>query len=890
MGSFDKNSHKFGSNNNVRRQSRVAAPTVESVENRELLAAPAMNALSQLSVPGGKTLFVPLSSTTSDNSAVTYSVTSSDPAVKTSVISGGTYIKMSVNGYGDMVFKLFDNLAPTTVDKIKSLVQQGFYDGLTFHRVIQNFMIQGGDPAGNGTGGPGFTFADEFNSNAIFTGTGQLAMANSGSDTNGSQFFVTTGPQRSLDFKYTIFGQMVQGFDVLNKIQAVPTSKTDVPLNPVVINKAQVIADNTDAVLQLQAPAGESNSQLTITATGTDGDSSTQSVSVTGSADTVNDPPFLGTLKDLSTPINTPVTFTLNATDLENDQIESSVVAGSNANQVTITTNGSEVTVTPKTGFSGSVKIIAAVRQAGSTAWQMHGFNLTVTPPPVTATALTNKVQEGTATGDQVVAWFTDSSNANATAASYGASISWGDGTASVGTVRPRLGGGFDVVGNHTYTNEGTYATTVYVGDPGADGSAATVKSLTTGQYVATDAPLVAKGVTPGDVVAGQPWTGVIATFSDTNPASPIGNYSAIIRWGDGGIDKAVSIVKNAAGTMDVIGQHTYANTGRKVAQVLIRDLGTSSTTAVSPIQISSSNGITPKPAPGTTETAPPTTPPPVATATPSTDGPLDPQTSGRLSVVTDSGSSNSDSITNLNKPQFDGQTAPGATVNLVATGVKGTSGSINLGTTTAGSEGKWILTSANTLPDGQYAVTVTVTRGTDVLTKTLLGGGTGSGSPLVIDTTAPQLVEIGYNQTTGQVRVNAQDYGSGLNNAAWSNSTNYSVIAASGRNSGGQINAASFRMVSTSAYPQATYNVILDRKFGPRPQRVQVTLNSNALTDVAGNAVSGTTTQVVGNSKIIKQLPKGVAQSIQNSRKNTSILNQIVNMILPTGARTKRF
>ena len=906
MRSFEPNNRKFKMNNDLHRQPRVAAPQVEKMESRELLAAPAMDALSQISVPAGKSILLPLHSTTSDNTAVSYTVTSSDPAVKTSVLSGGTYVKFSVSGYGDLTFKLFDTLTPDTVSKIKTLVQQGFYDGLTFHRVIKNFVTQGGDPAGNGSGGPGFSFADEFNANAIFTGTGQLAMANSGKDTNGSQFFITSGSQRALDFNHTIFGQLVQGFDVLDKIQNVPTDKNGLPATPVVISKAQVVQDNTDAVLLVQSPATVGTTQLAITATAADGQSSYQNVPVTTAADTVNDPPFLAPIADLSTRANTPLTFNIAATDLENDQLETQVVATSNADKVTITTNGAQVTITPKAGFTGTVPLLVGVRQVGATArgsttspWDTQAVSLSVNPPAVAANPVNNQVMEGQATGDRVVAWFADAENPAYTAANYGASIAWGDGSASIGTIRPRVGGGFEVVGNHTYTNEGTYATAVYIGDPAADGSAATVRAQAAGVYVATDAPLSAKGTNPADVVAGQSWSGVVATFTDASPLSPIANYSAIIRWGDGSIEKATSITKNAAGVMEVTGEHTYPSPGRKVAQVLIRDLGTSSTTAVTPIQIASANGLTPKPAPGTTTPTPtPSTPapvtpvaPPVASSSPSTDGPLDPQTSGRLSAVSDSGVSYTDSITKVNSPQFDGQTAPGATVKLVANrvDVAGQAATV-IGTATAGSDGKWSVTTASPLPDGQYAVAITVTRNTDSLTKTILGGGTGSGTPLVIDTTAPVISQIGYNRTTGQVRINAQDFGSGLNDAAWSSPGNYQFTAAAGRYNGQQINAQTFRMVSTKSFPQATYNIILDRGFGPRPQKIQVNVNAASLTDSAGNSATGVTSQTLGNSKIINQLPKGVAQTIQNSRKNTSILNQIVNMIIPTGARTKRF
>ena len=862
----------------LRRQSRLATPHVENMEARELLAAPAMDALSQISVPSGKSLFVPLSSTTSDQSSVSYSVTSSDQSIKSTVLSGGTYVKMTVSGYGDLTFKLFDTLAPESVGKIKTLVQQGFYNGLSFHRVIKNFMVQGGDPVGNGTGGAGFSFADEFNSKAIFSGTGQLALANSGKDTNSSQFFVTTGPQRALDFNHSIIGQLVKGFDVLDKIQNVPTSQTSAPTLPVVISKAEVVQDTTDAVLLVEAPASLSTSQLTITATAADGESSQQSV-----------------------PVNV-VQDILTATDLENDTIDSSVVATTNADKVTITTNGAEVTITPKTGFVGTVQLIAGVRQNGATArgstpnpWDTQAITLTVSPPPVTVTAMSNQVMEGQGSGDRVVAWFADADNPTATAASYGATIEWGDSTASVGTIRPRVGGGFEVVGSHNYANEGTYTTRVNVGEPAVDGSAGVVKGTAVGQFIATDAPLVAKGTSPAGVVANQSWSGIIATFTDTSPASPVSDYSAIIRWGDGSIEKSVSVARNTAGQIEVTGEHTYLTAGRKVVQVLIRDKGTSSTTAVTPIVVGASNGITPQPAPKpvttpTTTPAVPVTPPPVATAAPTVDGALDPQTSGRLAAVSDSGSSSTDSITNISAPVFEGQSAPGSSVTLIAKPVSGSGQSINLGSATVGDNGTWSVKSASALTDGQYVVTITVTRGTETLTKTLLGGGAGTGSPLIIDTIAPQVTQLGYNKVTGQVRVNAQDSGSGLSSATWSNSANYQIIATAGRNAGQQINSATMRMVSANSYPQATYNLILDRRSGPRPQSVQVTLKTSSLTDQAGNAATGVTSQILGTSKIIKQLPKGVAKTIQNSRTDTSVTNKILNFILPTGLRSKRF
>ena len=123
---------------------------------------------------------------------------------------------------GDIRLKLFPDKAPLTVLNFVNLTKRGFYNGLTFHRVIPNFMIQGGDPAGNGTGGPGYKFKDEFSSDLKHSKPGILSMANSGPGTNGSQFFITHVPTPWLDGKHTIFGEVVDAQDqkVVNSIAA----------------------------------------------------------------------------------------------------------------------------------------------------------------------------------------------------------------------------------------------------------------------------------------------------------------------------------------------------------------------------------------------------------------------------------------------------------------------------------------------------------------------------------------------------------------------------------------------------------------------------------------------------------------------------------------------
>ena len=140
---------------------------------------------------------------------------------------------------GVIVFELFDDDAPKTVANFKKLAGEGFYDGLTFHRIIKDFMAQGGCPQGTGTGGPGYQFEDEFNDHKVVRGA--LAMANSGPNTNGSQFFIVTADETPwLDGKHTVFGQVVEGEDVLDRLNEVPTGGADKPLTPVLISSIEL--------------------------------------------------------------------------------------------------------------------------------------------------------------------------------------------------------------------------------------------------------------------------------------------------------------------------------------------------------------------------------------------------------------------------------------------------------------------------------------------------------------------------------------------------------------------------------------------------------------------------------------------------------------------------
>ena len=166
----------------------------------------------------------------------------------------GTYAIFETS-QGNIVIKLLEKEAPKTVENFVGLAEgtkeftnektgkkekRPFYDGLIFHRVIPDFMIQGGCPHGSGMGGPGYKFADEFHPSLKHAKPGKLSMANSGPNTNGSQFFITVAATPWLDNRHTIFGEVVEGQEVANKISAVPRDRSDRPATPVTLNHVKI--------------------------------------------------------------------------------------------------------------------------------------------------------------------------------------------------------------------------------------------------------------------------------------------------------------------------------------------------------------------------------------------------------------------------------------------------------------------------------------------------------------------------------------------------------------------------------------------------------------------------------------------------------------------------
>ena len=154
-----------------------------------------------------------------------------------------TIVKIKIETtLGDIYADLYQAEAPRTVENFVKLANKGFYDGIIFHRVIPDFMIQTGDPTGTGMGGPGYQFKDEFNEKLRHDKPGKLSMANSGPDTNGSQFFITVAATPWLDDRHSVFGQVTEGMDVVMKISKASRDRQDKPVEKIAMNKVTVLS------------------------------------------------------------------------------------------------------------------------------------------------------------------------------------------------------------------------------------------------------------------------------------------------------------------------------------------------------------------------------------------------------------------------------------------------------------------------------------------------------------------------------------------------------------------------------------------------------------------------------------------------------------------------
>ncbi|MGE5611565.1 MAG: peptidylprolyl isomerase [Bacillota bacterium] len=586
------------------------SPCFETLEARQLLdgaanVAPELdrNAIAKgaandiIYVPAGKSIIVPFSATDADGDALSYTFSSSNSNIKVIQHTGNPYLKLTLtNGstyqsIGTLVFQLFKDTAPITTNYISSLVQAEYYDGLTFHRLADlsggsgstAYILQGGDKAGTGSGTAPFTFNDEFNLNSIFSGAGQLAMAKSSDDTNGTQFFITAAPVRHLDFNHTIFGQMVTGFRTLNNIintYANPYSSSAAPTQTIRITKAEIVQDTTDSVITLTAPTGASGT-LTVNVDDGHGHKVTKTFTVKADEDDTDETPFLGPLPDMFVPKDTAVTIPKKTFDLDGSaQVVVTPYDSTNAAYIDSTRvyqDSNRYMFKPIAGYTGPIKFkvrsyrktdyqnapsyYGSVDTSGITNYDEQIITIAIGDKAVVPSKGKRLAAVTAAASTIKVASFKDP-DPTGKASDYTAVINWGDGNVTSDTSPAKITKGKDglfwVSGTNTYKTEGSFPVTVTLVH-----KASGAKEYITGTLVSVgDAPL--KEVIPVPKIYAYPGDSTsikdekILTFKDTDSTGTAAEYTATVDWGDGTIDHNATITKGSDGVFTVKGTHTY--------------------------------------------------------------------------------------------------------------------------------------------------------------------------------------------------------------------------------------------------------------------------------------------------------------------------------------------
>ncbi len=485
-----------------------------------LVAAPVIDPIPAGIIPAGKSLIVPITASATNGRPLTFTITSSTNAIVVVPHTNNPFWKMNVvqaaaanapgafltpfrggtetvTNLGDLTFMLLPEYAPHTVSVFQGLSASGFYNSNTiFHRVIAGFINQGGDPLTNGLGGLVFQYDDEFNPQAIFSGNGQLALANSGPDTDGSQFFVTVAPYRYGDLQYTIFGQLVRGFNVLSNINNTATDTNNRPLADVIITQAGFVPDTSDTVLTLVATnrPGVVGTIKVIADDGAGGRATNTFTASTVTDTNSNDQPFFygNTVTNLVAPMGVTLTNFLNAIGLDSeplywfpefadstsgDAAPNSSYNNSNSVLQTLTYNVTneygqfEFFIEPLTNYVGPVSIYVIV--SSSSQWSLYEqFGLSLPPydqqeytfvfgdTPIIAHPASIAPQPSAIFTNLLLATFTNGV-AGSALTNFTATINWGDDTLTAGVINTNAASVKQVFGTHTYTNSGDYP--VYV-------------------------------------------------------------------------------------------------------------------------------------------------------------------------------------------------------------------------------------------------------------------------------------------------------------------------------------------------------------------------------------------------------------------------------------------
>jgi large repetitive protein len=338
--------------------------TILSVSLSPTLAdvSPTLTPIDDVTLLGGSPLHIGLDGFDGDGDTITYSASSSTGLVETFIPSGNRSMRISVAGFGDMVFELFENRAPRVTEHIIALAQSGFYDGVSFHRVLDDFMIQGGDPTGTGSGGSTLgEFDDQFHVDLQHNGSGVLSMAKTSDDTNDSQFFITEVPTRWLDYNHSIFGQLVEGESVRQAISNVPVpTGGSTPITPVIMDSVTIFDDNENGVLMLSAPEGATGAaDITVTADDGNGNTAEQTFHVTVQPDTFNSHPFLADIDPIVTVVDTPAYVQLEGIDVEGD-VKFFGSGGSTHGDLSCTVDQDTglATIAPSNGLTGEFLVL----------------------------------------------------------------------------------------------------------------------------------------------------------------------------------------------------------------------------------------------------------------------------------------------------------------------------------------------------------------------------------------------------------------------------------------------------------------------------------------------------------------------------------------------------
>ena len=358
----------------------------------------------------GSPLHVPLDGYDPDGGPLSYTFTTDNPGVTAELITDNRSLRLDVEGYGDLVFELFEQRANVATDRVITLAESGFYDGTILHRVLDDFVIQGGDPNGDGTGGSDLPdFDDQFNVDLQHNRTGLLSFAKGADDTNNSQFFITEGSSpglRNLDFNHTVFGILTEGeltraaiSEVSVEQQSFFNAEVSRPLFDVTVNSATVFEDTENATVLLRAAEGTTGPvNVTVTATDQQGNTFDRifTVNVQQDNDTLGSgtngrPFFVNEALEALVPdtipagTTTPIQLTEDlAIDVEGDPFVFTAVQSGPVNFGLAVDDDGLVLITPPAGFTGDLEVEFRVQreiQIAATDFDAQTVRISVTQP-----------------------------------------------------------------------------------------------------------------------------------------------------------------------------------------------------------------------------------------------------------------------------------------------------------------------------------------------------------------------------------------------------------------------------------------------------------------------------------------------------------------------------